>query len=94
MARRQHMDFSRDRLFEIFDRHHLEGKWRSHSEEEFIFRIVEEYVMELICVGHIPLGYLETIREDLEAEVIDMYRKKTYGQKKPLNRAPRRSSGE
>ena len=80
------MNFASDQLFEIFDRHVQEGKWRSLAEEEFIFRIVEEYVMELIRIGHIPIHYLENIREDLEAKMLEMFRKKTYGQAKKLTR--------
>lgn len=80
------MELMRDRLFEIFDRHVEEGQWKTKAQDEFIFRIVEEYVIELIRIGHIPIHYLETIREDLEAEVLDMFLKKTYGQVKKLSR--------
>ncbi|MCB0412105.1 MAG: hypothetical protein KDD22_06235 [Bdellovibrionales bacterium] len=80
------MEIARDRLFEIFDRHLQEGKWQSSSQDEFIFRIVEEYVIELIRVGHIPIHYLEAIRQDLEDEVLEMFQVKTYGVPKKLSR--------
>lgn len=80
------MTLNTDRLLEIFERHLGAGNWKTISEEEFIFKIVEDYVIELIRVGHIPLHYLESIREDLEAEVLEMFRMKTYGQNKKIAR--------
>lgn len=68
-----------DLLYRIFERHLLDPTSKEKEQDEFIFRIVEEYVMNLIREAHIPIHYLETIRQDLEAEVLEMFRVKTYG---------------
>jgi hypothetical protein len=88
------MDFARDRLFEIFEKHHQTGDWKNLSQEEFLFRIVEEYVIELIRIGHIPIHYLEVIRVDLEGEVLEMFRKKTYGQVTSFAKSPSRKKSK
>lgn len=73
------MNSQLDLLYRIFERHLLDPSSKNKDPEEFVFRIVEEYVMNLIREAHIPISYLETIRQDLEDEVLEMFRAKTYG---------------
>lgn len=68
-----------DTLFTIFmsqleDTHRL-----SEHCSEFIQRVTGLYSLQLTKNGTIPLHMLNDVIEDIEAEVIEMYRKKTYG---------------
>ncbi|HWU44863.1 MAG TPA: hypothetical protein VN132_15530 [Bdellovibrio sp.] len=46
---------------------------------EFIRRIVDLYTLQLMQQGHIPANYFAEITSDIETEVIEIFRKKTYG---------------
>ncbi len=51
----------------------------SETSEQFIERVVEDYMLKLLELGHIPAPHLECLRSDLCAEVVDMLRSKIYG---------------
>lgn len=52
---------------------------KDDDSEVFVARVVEEYLMTLVRQAHIPIKYLESLREDLMTDVHDMLRIKTYG---------------
>lgn len=68
-----------DSLYKLFEQHLHSMDCASETQEEFIFKVVECYVMELLQLAHIPIQYLSHLQEDLEEEVHQMLSKKTYG---------------
>lgn len=46
---------------------------------DLIRKVVNIYTLQLLKEGDIPVQFMEEIMNDLEAEVIEIYRKKTYG---------------
>lgn len=46
---------------------------------DFINKIVHLYALQLMKAGNIPLDFMEEVITDIETEVIEIYRKKTYG---------------
>ncbi|ASD65524.1 DNA-dependent DNA polymerase [Bdellovibrio bacteriovorus] len=46
---------------------------------DFIRKVVHLYTLQLMKTGTIPLEFMEDVLEDIEAETIEIYRKKTYG---------------
>jgi hypothetical protein len=68
-----------DSLYQVFEQHLHSTDCAAETQEEFIYRVVECYVMELLQLAHIPIHYLAHLQEDLEEEVRQMLSKKTYG---------------
>jgi hypothetical protein len=68
-----------DLLFQIFQQYLHDPSCQIESSREFIQKVVGAYLVLITRGGNIPEGHLETIIEDLEAEVLEMFRKKTYG---------------
>ncbi|AFY00666.1 putative DNA-dependent DNA polymerase [Bdellovibrio bacteriovorus str. Tiberius] len=46
---------------------------------DFIRKVVHLYTLQLMKTGTIPLEFMEDVLTDIEAEAIEIYRKKTYG---------------
>lgn len=46
---------------------------------EFIRRVVSLHTLQLQKSGNIPAEFLEDVVAEVEAEAIEIYRKKTYG---------------
>lgn len=46
---------------------------------DFINKVVNLYTLQLMRLGNIPLDFMEDVITDIEAETIEIYRKKTYG---------------
>lgn len=68
-----------DLLFQIFQQHLTNPDCKIVSAKDFIQKVVRTYLIFLSGMGNIPQGQIEGIVEDLEAEVLEMFRKKTYG---------------
>lgn len=51
----------------------------SETAPQFIRRVADCYALELLRDGEIPLTFVDDVLTDLEAEVLEMYRKTTYG---------------
>jgi hypothetical protein len=68
-----------DRLYHIFENHLFNALVENESTEEFLRYVIEEYVAELRLQGTIMPEHVRTIKEDLQADVLDMLRKKIYG---------------
>lgn len=46
---------------------------------DFIRKVVHLYTLQLMKVGTIPLEFMDDVLTDIEAEAVEIYRKKTYG---------------
>ena len=68
-----------DLLFQIFHQHLHDTDCDIESAKELIQKVVGTYLLILSRAGNIPQGHLQDVIEDLEAEVLEMFRKKTYG---------------
>lgn len=69
----------KDELFEIFKRKLKTVNTAVNDEADLIKETAEEYLERLLLRGHIPVHFVESIHKDLCDEVLEMYRKKTYG---------------
>lgn len=49
------------------------------SHSELVKKVAANYLSHLLELGHIPSQMVQVVLEDLELEVLEMYRKKTYG---------------
>ncbi len=49
------------------------------SSQDFIQRVVHLYALHLMRQGNIPLNFMDDVLTDIEAEAVEIYRKKTYG---------------
>ena len=49
------------------------------SSSDFVERVVQEYIKTLSASGTVPHAHRETLAADLQEEVMEMLRKKTYG---------------
>ena len=68
-----------DLLFQIFHQHLHDTDCEIVSAKEFIQKVVGTYMFLLTRQGNIPADQIDGVVEDLQGEVLDMYRKKTYG---------------
>jgi hypothetical protein len=49
------------------------------NSSEFLRKIISIYTLHLLRVGNIPTHFFDEVMHDIEAEVVEIYRKKTYG---------------
>lgn len=49
------------------------------KSQDFIRRVVHLYTLQLMKTGTIPLEFVDDVLTDIEAEAVEIYRKKTYG---------------
>lgn len=68
-----------DELYTFFERHLFSSDMESITHIEFVNNVVEDYWSHFSSTGTILEKYAIEIREDLEDEVFEMLRKKTYG---------------
>ncbi|MFP5519095.1 MAG: DNA-dependent DNA polymerase [Bdellovibrionia bacterium] len=66
-------------LYTIFFNRLSETHCLHESAAEFIQRVTREYMLQLLEKALIPFEFMEEVLEEIEAEVLEMYRKKTYG---------------
>jgi hypothetical protein len=69
----------KDELFEILKRKLNAVNPDNGSPEELMSETVAEYLERLLLRGHIPAHFVESVEKDLQEEVTEMFRKKTYG---------------
>jgi hypothetical protein len=70
----------RDPLYLIFEKHLMTALVEDETLEEFLACVVTGYVGHLRTNGTvIPASHLSTIETDIREEVLEMFRKKTYG---------------
>jgi hypothetical protein len=68
-----------DPLYAIFEKHLLNALVEDEATEEFLARVVADYLAALAKTCVIPMQVRPMIEEDLREEVLEMLRKKTYG---------------
>jgi hypothetical protein len=51
----------------------------SECVADFVRKIVDLHILQISNKGHIPLDFMEDVITEIETEVIEIYRKKTYG---------------
>lgn len=69
----------KDRLFELFQRMLSHTDDPGEAAPTFIRRVAAAYALELLQTAEIPFHLVEDVVADLESEVLEMYRKTTYG---------------
>ena len=70
---------NRDPLYEIFENHLYSSWFEDESNDQFIFRVVTDYMEHLQEIAFIPITSSELVENDLREEVKLMLLKKTYG---------------
>ncbi len=68
-----------DQLLKIFKKHLEQIDGENQGIEDLVHEVVAEYIHHLMKKGHIPHYMLDTLETDLREEVIEIYRKITYG---------------
>lgn len=68
-----------DPLYTIFEQHLFNALVENETTEEFLDRVVQDYLAALCSGGIIPQELRAGIEADLRDEVLEMLRKKTYG---------------
>jgi hypothetical protein len=69
----------KDELHEIFRKHLKKINPETHGLDDLVYEVVGEYMAVLLSQGNIPQYMMDTVETDLREEVIEMYRKTTYG---------------
>jgi hypothetical protein len=69
----------RDELTVIFKRRLSLVDVDKETVQDLIFEVVAEYMAYLMSIGNIPQYLLDNLESDLKEEVIEIYRKTTYG---------------
>jgi hypothetical protein len=68
-----------DTLVKLVETQLQETKNMREKTSDFINRVVQLYTLQLMAQGNIPMDYMEEVLVDVEADAIEIYRKKTYG---------------
>lgn len=68
-----------DTLLKIVETQLQETQNMREKTPDFIRKVVHLYTLQLMKVGTIPLEFMDDVLTDIEAEAIEIYRKKTYG---------------
>lgn len=68
-----------DSLIKILETQLKETSNIREKTQDFIRKVVQIYTIQLMQSGNIPLEFMDDVVSDIESEVVEMYRKKTYG---------------
>ena len=68
-----------DALYSILKRRLDQIDPERENAQDLIYEVVGEYMAELMAIGNIPHYLLDLLESDLREEVLEMYRKTTYG---------------
>jgi hypothetical protein len=68
-----------DPLYHLFEQHLHNALVENESAGDLIERVVKDYLSELASQGSISPTHAADIESDLREEVLEMFRKKTYG---------------
>src|SRR5262245_46122397 len=66
-------------LYECFESHLCSFDTESEAQADFIKRVVDTYFVQLREHGFLITNGQDELRSDLESDVLNMLRKKTYG---------------
>jgi hypothetical protein len=69
----------KDALYKIFNCQLEECHNLREKSSDLIRRVAQLYIVQLTKKATIPLEHRDSVAEDIEQEVVEMYRKKTYG---------------
>lgn len=70
---------AQDILFTIFKKHLHNLDPENQGIQDLVYDVVGDYMAHLMSQGNIPQHLLDTLETDLREEVIEIYRKVTYG---------------
>lgn len=73
------MAMNTDNLIKLIETQLCETSNMKEKVPDFVNKIVHIYTLQLMKVGNIPLDFMEDVITDIESEVIEIFRKKTYG---------------
>ena len=73
------MKASADLLYTIFEQQLLSAMVEDETSDEFLGRVIREYMVLLGARGNILPEHVPVIEADLKEEVLEMMRKRTYG---------------
>lgn len=79
LFRYESMHSAFDPLYSIFEQHLLNALIEEETTEDFVTRVVRDYLGRVGQRGSIPQSFVEAVETDLKGEVLEMLRKKTYG---------------
>ena len=68
-----------DLLYSIFEQHLLSAIVEEETTDEFLARVVGDYMSRLSTKAVVLREHVDMIEADLREEVLEMVRKKTYG---------------
>lgn len=68
-----------DRLLQLMIQRLQRRDLAKETQEEFLKEVVASYMAELMGQGFIPHHLMTALEEDLTEELLEMFRKKTYG---------------
>ncbi len=68
-----------DPLLKIFKKHLNQIDPDNQGVQDLVFEVVAEYMADLMKKGNVPHHMLDSLETDLREEVIEIYRKVTYG---------------
>lgn len=68
-----------DPLFTIFEQNLYQSLVEDETTDEFVDRVIYEYIQTLIATKRVPPDNADALEEGLREEILEMLRKKTYG---------------
>jgi hypothetical protein len=68
-----------DPLHDLFKKHLSLIDPETQGVEDLVYEVVGDYMAYLMKQGNIPSSQLDTLETDLKEEVLEIYRKVTYG---------------
>ena len=68
-----------DVLFEIFKKHLHSLDPETQGVQDLVYEVVGDYMAYLMKQGNVPHFFLDSMETDLREEVLEIYRKVTYG---------------
>lgn len=70
---------AQDILYQYFKKHLHQLDPENQGVQDLVYEVVGDYMAHLMSTGTIPHHLMDTLETDLREEVIDIYRKVTYG---------------
>jgi hypothetical protein len=70
---------TRENLIHLFLERLEEDHLPTETAAELIHKVTREYMLIVLEKSLIPLEFFEDVFEEIESEVLELYRKKTYG---------------
>lgn len=72
-------DMNTDILVKIVETQLRETSNMRETVPDFIRKVVHIYTLQLLNSGSVPMHFMEEVIAEIEADAIEIYRKKTYG---------------